>query len=561
MVNLFNKKTEYLLSFAIGIVLIIIVNQLGSMYFTRIDLTEEKRYTISDATIEMLQNLDETVYVDVYLDGEFPAGFQRLQKSIREILEEFKVYAGDQLQYQFIDPTLDISPNVRQEFYQNLAEKGIQPTNVFDTKGGEKVEKLVFPGAVISYGTREKGVMLLKGNKSSSPQEQLNQSIEGLEYELASSILQLTQSRLKSIAYLTGHDEPTGKKIAGLKSALSEYYFIQEVDISTVNSLEGFDAFILAQPKSGFSETDKLKMDQFIMKGGKALFVIDKLYVNLDSIGGEGTYALPYDHNLDDFFFKYGIRFEQSLIVDINAGYYPVVVGNMGNQPQMRLMPFPYFPLINRYEPHPIVRNLDAVYTRFVSKIDTVYADGIRKTPLLYTSEYSRIVNAPILVSLNDIRAELKPEFIQAGPQVIGWLYEGAFSSIYKNRFLPEGADQSNFVADGKETGLIFISDGDLIKNEVNPKTGQPLELGLEPFSNTMYANKDLIVNAMAYLMDEGGIINARNREVKIRPLDPVKLQRGKTFWQTFNLVAPIALLIAFGLIKYWIRKKTYAKN
>ena len=559
MVNTGNRKLGSWLNFAIGVTVVVILNQLFTHYFFRADLTEEKRYTISPATREVLKNLNDVVYVDVYLEGDFPAAFKRLQKSIRETLEEFKVYAGDNLEYRFINPSTATGQKARSEFYKSLAQKGIQPTNLYDNVNGKQVQNLIFPGAVISYGTKETGVMLLKYNQAASAEEKINQSIEGIEYNLTNAIKKITETQTKKIAILEGHGELDTLHSAGMADALSDFFRVYRIDLTQHQDLTHYDAIILAKPQRLFSEFDKYKIDQFLMRGGKAMFLIDQMTVDMDSASGPGTFALPLDLNLDDLFFRYGFRINKNLVIDINAAPYPVVVGNMGEKPQIQLIPWPFFPLANNFSQQPIVRNLDAIYCQFVSTIDTVKSNGVMKTPLVYTSKYSKVLPAPVRVSINDLKDEMKPEFFNSGPQAIAWLYEGKFTSLYKNRFLPEEADKSKFIPDGSPTKIILLADGDVAKNEVNPKTGQPLELGYDQFTQTKYANGDFLVNSMEYLLDENGIINTRAKEFKIRPLDKVKISEQRVWWQLVNLLLPIVLVLIFGILKNMVRKKKFA--
>jgi len=560
MVKLESKRLNSILTLLIGVMIIVLVNQLLSGMIYRLDLTEEKRYTISEASKNLLENLEDVVYVEVYLEGNLPAGVKRLQKSVRETLEEFKVYAGPNLQFRFVDPSTAKSQKAKNEYYQSLIKKGIQATNLYDNVDGKQSQVLIFPGALISYGDKEAGVTILKGNKASSPQEQLNQSVEGVEFELANTIKSLTESKSPKVAILHGHDELDTLHNAGLAAALMAKFKVFNVNLTNRLSLAGFDAIVLAQPRTAFSETDKFKIDQFIMHGGKAVFLVDALHADMDSAGSENNIALPYETNLDDLFFKYGFRINRDLIIDMNAGPYPVVVGNVGENPQVRLLPWPFFPLVNDFSRHPTVRNLDAVITRFVSTIDTTKAEGIMKIPLMSTSRYSKVMHTPVRVSINELKKDMKPEFFDAGPQTIAWIFEGKFTSLYKNRFLPEGVDSTGFVAYGIPTKMLIVSDGDIARNEVNPKTGQPFELGFDQFTETKYANADFLVNALTYLIDDDGIIQTRAKEIKIRPLDAVKVKNERFTWQLVNLILPIAVIIVFGLIKFFIRKRRYTR-
>ena len=559
MVKLDSKKLESILYFLIGIFVIILANQLSARLFYRIDLTEEKRYTISEASKNILRNLEEVVYVDVYLEGELPAGVKRLQKGVRETLDEFKIYAGGNLQYRFINPSTAKSQKARQEFYESLIKKGIQATNFYDNVDGKRTQVLIFPGAILTYGSRETGITFLKGNKASSPQEQLNQSIEGVEYELSSAIKSMTETKTKRIALLKGHGELDSLHIAGFTAELMVKYRVFHVDLTKKKDLLGYDAIVLAKPTEAFSEVDKYKIDQFIMRGGKAMFLIDALYVNMDSANREDNLALPYDNNLDDLFFKYGFRVNKDMILDRNAAVYPVVVGNLGDNPQIQLLPWPFFPVVNNFSNHPTVRNNDAVITRFMSTIDTLKVESVRKIPLMSSSQYSKVLTSPIKVSINELKKEMNPDFFNSGAQTTAWIYEGPFTSLYKNRFLPRNTDKSTFIADGKPTKILVISDGDIARNDINPQTGQPVELGFYQFTETRYGNADFLLNAMTYLLEEDGIINTRSKEVKIRPLDVVKIQNQKFTWQLVNLVLPIILIVIFGVLKYFLRKRRYA--
>jgi gliding-associated putative ABC transporter substrate-binding component GldG len=560
MVDPGSKKVESILYFLIGIMMIIIINQLSARQFYRFDLTEEKRYTITDATISILSNLEDVVYVDVYLEGDLPAGVQRLQKAVRETLDEFKIYAGNNLQYRFINPSTAKSDKAKREFYESLIKKGIQATNLYDNVDGKRTQILIFPGAVITYGSKERGVTFLKGNKASSPQEQLNQSIEGIEFELASNIKSLTESEIKRIALLKGHGELDTLQIAGFTAELMNKYKVFHVDLTRRQTLLGYDAIVLAKPTKPFSEVDKFKIDQFIMRGGKAMFLIDALYANMDSASREDNLALPFETNLDDLFFKYGFRLNRDMILDRTAAPYPVVVGNLGDNPQIQLLPWPFYPIVNNFTEHPAVRNNDAMLTRFMSTIDTLSAAGIEKTPLMSSSQYSKVLSAPVKVSINELKKEMNPEFFNSGPQTTAWIYEGAFTSLYKNRFLPGNFSKSEFIPDGQSTRMLIVSDGDIARNDINPQTGQPQELGFYQFTETRYGNADFLMNTMTYLLEEDGIINARSKELKIRPLDLVKIQEQKLFWQLLNLVLPIILIVIFGIIKYMVRKRKYTR-
>jgi gliding-associated putative ABC transporter substrate-binding component GldG len=559
MVKKNNKRGEDFLILGIGVFLLVIINILANMFPLRIDLTEEKRYTISDATKEMLRDLDDIVYVEVYLEGEFPAGFRRLQRSIRETLDEFRSFAGRNIQYKFIDPATAKSGQARNDFYTMLADKGIQPTNLYDTDKGSKIEKLMFPGALVSYGGKETGVMLLKGNIAATAEQKLNQSVEGVEYELASAIRQVIREQRKRVAILQGHGELDSLNLIGLTNPLREKYQVDFVNLSAVENLQAYDGIIMAKPTIPVGEQNKFKIDQFVLNGGKAMFFIESMEIMADSIGREHNYALPLNHNMDDQFFQYGFRVNQNLIQDLTSGAQPVVVGQMGDQPQIRMLPWPFYPIINKFSNHPIVKNLDAVFTRYTSTIDTVKAPGVLKTPLMFTSQYSRIMATPVKVSLTDLRNNINQEAFGQRYLPVGYLMEGTFTSLYKNRILPPGIKSNNFKDMGM-SGIIICSDGDLVKNDINARSNQPYPLGYDPYTQYTFSNLEFVQNALEYLLDEGGLITARAKEIKIRPLDKIRIENEKIFWQIINLVLPLLLIIAYGIIRFYIRKNKYSR-
>src|SRR5688572_18252393 len=556
-----NRKAQELTRFFILAGIIVLINLLASQFFFRWDLTEDKRYSLSPASKKLLTNLEDVVYVEVYLEGEFPAGFKRLQSTIKEKLDEFRIYGGNNVQYKFIDPSANPDKKSRNEFYLQLAKKGLQPTNLNAMEGDKKVEKIIFPGAIVSYRGKEIPVLLLKGNQAASPEQRLNQSVEGVEYELASAMRKLTASNKKKIAYVEGHGELNVLEVSDLMSSLDEYYDVDRVNLSEKLTLDGYDAIVMAKPTQRFNEPDKFKIDQFIVKGGNALFVIDPMRISLDSIGEKGTFSFPYPTNLEDLFFRFGFRLNGDLIQDLNSGYIPMVVGFVGNSPKTEMMNWKYFPLINNYSKHPVTKNLDAIYLKFTSTIDTVKAAGIRKTPLFFTSRYSRILPAPVRVNFNEARLEVNPRLFSKGALPMAYLLEGKFNSLYKNRLDPAKQQQVGFVESGKPGKIIVVSDGDLVKNDINKQTNQAYELGYDRFAGIKFGNKEFALNAMDYMLDESGLIAVRTKEVVLRPLDKIKLKEERTRWQIINIVLPLILLGLYGIIRYYLRKKKYEKS
>lgn len=555
MVSWQDKRTGDLLLLANGIVLLILVNLLSSKFFFQWDLTDEKRYSIHPSTREMLRTLDDVVYIEVFLEGELNADFRRFQKSVRETLEMFRVYANNRVQYSFTDPSSAMSQKARQEYMAELAAKGIQPTNVIDTRDGERIEKIIFPGAIVSYGSAEKGVMLLKGSNASM----INPSIEGIEFELANAIYGLVNEAPKRIGLVRGHGELDNTHLVSFRNAITDLYRVRDIRLN--ESLSGFDALVIAKPVGPFSESEKYHLDQYIMRGGKVLFLVDRLDANMDSITQANYLAFPYETRLDDMLFRYGVRINPDLIQDRYAGRHPIITGaSADGTPQIHMLEWPFFPLVNTFANHPITRNLDRVWLRFASSIDTVKAEGVTKTPLLMTSPYSRVLGAPVDVNVNDLRKNVSPEKFSRPHIPVAYLLEGTFTSLYRNRFPPEQVDVTEFVEKSVPTSLIVVSDGDLARNEVHPRTGEPLPLGRDPFSNYTYANQDLLLNMLAFLVDEEGLIRARGKEVRIRPLNREKIASEKLKWQIVNLGLPIALVVVFGVLRAAWRQMRYAR-
>lgn len=410
------------------------------------------------------------------------------------------------------------------------------------------------------YGGNETAVSLLKGNLAASPDERLNQSVEGVEYELGTAIRKVAFQGDKVIGYITGQGELEMNQVTDLLGSLQEYYRVARGELSEIPTLEGLDLIIVAKPTSAFTEADKFKIDQFIMKGGKAVFFVDALNANMDSVGAGGMFAMPYNLNLDDMLFRYGARLNPTLVMDLNSGFIPMVTGYLGDRPQTEMTNWRFYPLLNNFSKHPITRNLDAVYTKFVGTIDTVKAEGVRKMPLVYTSPYSRILQPPVPITLEEARMEVNPEQYNAGPQPVGYLLEGKFTSLFRNRNVPQGVQASKVLEQGVETKLAVFSDGDLVRNEINPRTGQAYELGFDRYNNITFANRELAMNTIHYLLDSEGLINVRSKVIELRPLDKVKVREEKSYWQLLNLIAPVLVLGLFGVTRYYMRKRKYER-
>jgi len=576
-----NIRHNSFIQLIIGLVIVIAINVLGSFIFYRFDLTAEKRYTLAPSTRAMLKALDDKVYFKVYLEGEFPAGFKRLRNETREMLNQFRAYS-DKIEYEFIDPTKGKNKEELEAFFGQLSKSGLNATDLQVKEESGMMRKLIFPGAIVSYKGRELPMDLLLTQVGTPPAEVLNNSVQALEFGLINVIRKLAISEKPRIAFIDGHGELSPMYTASIESALSEYYTIEHIRIdgqlsaltdhvqknntSSFSAVNRYKAIIIAKPDTAFAkdERDKLIIDQFIMHGGKVLWLIDPVKAEMDSLRSqEGkTIVLPRELNLEDMLFNYGVRLNSNLIVDMNALPIPVVVDQKGNQ---ELMPWVFFPLLIPTSQHPIVRNLNAIKTEFVSNLDTVETPGVSKTILLSTSRYSRVLNTPVLVSLSFLYQQPQPQQFNQPYQPVAVLLEGEFSSVFQNRIPADIAKshELNYRDKSIKTAMIVVADGDIIKNQLQPSSREiiPLPLGYDRYTQQQFGNKDFVLNAMNYLCDDSGLLSVRSREVKLRQLDMEKVKAERFKWQLVNLVAPVLLILLFAFIHGYRRKLRYSKT
>ena len=572
-----NIKRNNIFQVILALAIIILVNIIGSFVFTRIDLTAEKRYTLSPVTKNMLENLDDDIFFRVYLDGDLPPGFRRLANETREMLNEFRAYSNH-IHFEFINPSASPNTKERNDTYRLLSEQGLQPTDLRISGKGESSQLIIFPGTIVVYQGREIPVQLLMTQLGQNPEKVLNNSIQALEYNLSNAIDKLINTTNPRIAILEGQGELSQPEMIYFEEALSEYYQVERVNINRkINSLtvrlktdssgsplvNKYKALIIAGPERPFSEKDKFLIDQFIMRGGRILWMIDPVFAKMDSLQEFGsTMGLTNDINLDDMLFNYGVRLNKNLVMDLNALPIPIKTGQMGNQPRFDFFEWYFFPLATPASKHPIVNGLNAIKTEFVSSIDTVEAKGVEKVFLLASSPYSRTVNAPALIDLEILRNEPDQRRYSSGPQHLGVLLEGEFSSAYLFRLPPEieQNQELGFREKSKNTRMVVIADGDIAKNQFHITQKYPLPLGFDQYTGQTFGNKDLLLNIMNYLCDDSGLISIRSRELQLRQLDPTKVIAQRTLWQILNIVLPILLVVGFGLVKFQLRKRKYAR-
>lgn len=548
----------------LSITIVVLLNFVGSFVFHRFDLTSEKRYTLSNATKDLLSKIDETVFVKVYLDGEFPAGFKRLRNETKEMLDEFRTYAHNNIEYEFINPSENPDKKQQNEIFAQLYDKGLQPFNVENKEESGTTQQVIWPGAIVSYKGHEAPWKLLKTSMGYSAEGQLNNSIQALEYEFASCIRNLSTTTHNEIGFIEGHGELDTLAVDDIKNALGEFYGLKRVAINgQLNALDGLTAIVIAKPDTTFSEQDKFIIDQFIMKGGKVLWCIDPLETRLDSLARSGrTLAIPYDLKIDDMLFKYGARINANMVLDMQSSALPVNTAYKGQQPKIELKPWIYAPVTLPTNKHPIVKNLDVIKFEFAGSIDFVDAPGITQTVLLTSSKNSKKINAPVRVDMRIMQFPQDEAQFKDAYQPLAVLLEGEFSSVFKNRIPPSiaGSKEIGYKDHGVSTKMIVIGDGDIIRNDIQSSSGKPYPLGFDKYTNQQFGNKNFILNCMNYLCDDSGLLSVRSRELTLRLLDKKKIKLDRLKWQIINTALPLLLVLVYGILHFFRRKRKYAK-
>ncbi|WP_318308141.1 gliding motility-associated ABC transporter substrate-binding protein GldG [Flagellimonas crocea] len=541
------------------IVLVVVINLLASFVYTRFDLTEDKRYTLSEPAVAVAQKFETPVIVDVLLDGNIPAEFAKLKTETIQLLESFGS-KNSNIKYNLVDP-LEDSENP-QETVAQLQSLGLQPANVTVEENGKVSNELVFPWAMVNYNDQTVKVPLLKNKLGSSAEDRINNSVQQLEYAFADAFTKLSIEEKKSIAVIKGNGELDDIYIADYLTTIRDYYNIGAITLDSVasnpqnvlNQLKNFDLALIAKPTEAFTDQEKYVMDQYMVQGGKSIWMIDQVNMEMDSIyaGGGEAIAVPRDLNLKDLFFKYGVRINPVLVNDL---YFTQIVlaSGEGNDSQYNPLPWFYYPMVFSQNNHPINTNIEAVRLQFTSPMDVLEND-YEKTVLLQSSPLSKTDGIPRVVSLDIINQQPDQETYNNGNLPLAVLIEGNFISMYKNRVKP--LKLQNTLEEGPENKMIVISDGDVIKNQL--RNGRPLELGYDKWTNNRYGNKEFLVNSTNYLLDNNGLINIRNKKVAIPLLDVKKIAAQKTKWQLVNIGLPVVLTLLFGLFFGYYRKRKF---
>lgn len=539
------------------IFIIMVANFAGNYLFKRFDLTEDKRYTLSKSTINIIKQVKEPIYIDVFLEGDFPPEFRRLRNETYHLLDEFKNYNNNIIFY-FNNPLED--DELAEQNSKDLIGFGLAPTNINQTIKGKKTVSQIFPWAIASVGTKKVRIPLLVNNFGFTPEDNINKSIQLLEYEISNAISKLTNKNLKKIAVLKGNGEISDKYLADYLINLKENYIIAEFNLDslkndlpkTLSNIKRFDAALIAKPTEPFSENEKYILDQYIMNGGKTMWLIDQVSIDLDSLQNpeQTSIAYPLNLNLDDMFFKYGFRINPKLIQDVLST--PITLkSERGDIP----IDWLYSPIVKSEENNVINKNLNLVKLEFANQIDTL-KNKIKKTVLLKSSKISKTVGTLMPISLNQFMVPLNESDYNNGNQIIGVLLEGKFSSGFKNRVKPNNAYKS--IDEGFNSKMIVIADGDIVNYKyVNKK---PLINDIDQWTQQVYGNKNFLINSMNYLLDDNGLINIRSKEVALPILDTQKVVDNYTYSQIVTIGFPIALVLLFGVVFTYLRKKKYSK-
>lgn len=558
MVNRRKQDLTYLAAFVVAIA---VLNVFSAYFFTRIDFTREKRYTLSDISKAELASLREDMQVTVYLEGEFPAGFKRLRSEVRDLLTDFKAYSNGHLHFSFVNPSAG-SEESNNELYQQLAAKGLTPTNLSVKTEEGMSQKLIFPSALVIYKGIEMPVNFFQNKMGASPEEVLNNSVQNLEYAFTSAIRKVKSGGRQRIGFTEGHKELSDLQLADAMSTLQGAYETGRVNLKTISfsGLDKLKLLIVPKPDSPFTEAEKYKIDRFLMRGGSIFWVIDNVNAELDSLRGMGSQlAFSKKLNLDDMLFRYGVRINYNLIADMNCAQIPLNVGNAGGQAQIQMVPWLFYPVFMPVSKHPVVKNLDGIRSEFASTIDTIAVKGVSKQVILSSSPFSRTLNVPTTLSLQMVEQEPDPRAFRSDPKPVGVLLEGMFPSDFSNRPVPEGINTTEPLPEKSVPArMIIVADGDILKNQVSTQDGSPFPLGFDRYTGQQYGNKNFLLNVVDYLTDDSGIIELRSKEVKMRLLDRAQIKTEKLNWQLLCVLSPLVLLILAGLVQFFYRKKRY---
>lgn len=553
------------LQFLMMVAVVLLAASASSVLNLRIDLTEDNRYTLSDPTHEILAGIKNDIFIQVFLDGDIPIPLKRLKRSVREMLDEFRIASGRRIDYEFINPSDGNDVKQREAQYQHLINKGLMPINIqaSDAEGGS-TRKIIFPGMIVNCNGTEVPVSFLKNNQSLSSEQNILHSVEGLEYDMIQTIATITADSVYKVAFIEGHEELPEAETADITLNMARFFTVDRGVIGgKIGILDNYSAVIVAGPEREFSEQDKLVLDQYIMNGGKILWLFEEVAVNQDSLVYGSTMGLYRPLNLEDMLFRYGARVNPAVVQDLECLTIRLMVMAGGTRQQVVSAPWVYYPLLVPASDHPITRNLNSVKGEFTNYIDTVGLNGsIKKKILLHTSEYSRTLSPPLMISLKEAETIPDEQAFSKSNLSVAVLLEGTFPSAFVNRGISSLTRDPNFTLkkNSRETKMIVVADADIIRNEVR-RSGMnetPLPLGQDKYTGEVFGNRDFILNCLNWMVDDKGIMELRSREMKLRLLNSTRVKKEKLLWQLINTLLPVIIVLIAGLAYNYFRRRKY---
>ena len=556
------KNNRIQLLYIFGIVLTL--HLLGSFFFYRFDLTKDKRYTLSTTSLNLLKEVKNPLSIKVYMQGDLPAEFKRLQQETKQILEEFQAYNSN-IVFEFVDPMENQEESM--DLIKDLYRKGLTPINITVDDKGKQSQALVFPWAIATYDNKEVSIPLLKNQMGASTTQKVIGSVQHLEYSFSDAFNKITKAKQKKVAIIKGNGELKEAFIAKFLLQVRDSYFIAPFTLDSVaknpegslQALKEYDLAVIAKPSEAFSESEKQVLDQYLMNGGKTIWLVDQVVAEIDSLYNPSgaSLAYPRDLNINDLFFKYGIRINPDIVKDEQGSPIQLASGEPGSATRFQQFNWKYAPLVTPISTHPIVKNLGGIKFDFANSIDTL-KNSIKKTVLLQSSPYSKRVGTPTAINLSMVSETTSPaDYPNTGGIPLAVLLEGSFHSAFENRI--KAFEQTNFQSTSKPTKMIVISDGDILRNQLD-KNGLPVELGYDQRSGNLYDNKDFMMNCINYLLDDTGLINIRSKDLDLPLLDKEKVYENYSQTQLITIGLPILILLVFGLVFTYLRKKKYSK-
>ena len=522
------------------------------LFIFQIDFTEDKRYTLSEETMNQIQKIENPLKIDVFLSGNMPSKYLKFRNELDFILNRIKFY-NKNISLNYINP---LGFEKTDDTVNEMIQFGLPPEIVRENKNGNIKQSLIFPWLVINYGKKSEKILLLQKQLGDNEEEKIFRSLEQLEYKILDGLHKVILKEKKNIAILTSHETTNNIKIADLLQNLKPYYNLGSFDLKnkdvtpkkTIENLKKFDLLVISNPKNSFSQKEKYIIDQFSLSGGKLLWMINGVTINRDSLFNNygRAYSVGKELNLDDYFFNLGIRIQKKLVKDLYCA--PIVLANgQENDTQYIPYPWPYNPL-SEPENFIIGKDLGPVLFQFASPIDTL-ENQLTKTLLIKSSNFTKTSTTPSVIELTEAINEIKPNEFKNISKDFGYLIEGRQKSLFTNRIKP--FNLKNEINYGL-VKLIIFSDGNIAENQIDK--GSPLSLGYDKWTNNYYSNKDLIINSIHYLVNNEERLLLRDKNLKVNTVDKIKIKKYASFWKWFMLIIPLLIGLISGFVIQFLR-------